>query len=123
MNILINQHSDMPIYEQIKRQMKQMIIKDELNEHDKLPSVRTLSKELQIGIITVKRAYDDLVKEGLILSIQGKGYYVSKIDKLKIQDSYLEEIKSLMHKINILKKEANIKDTKLKDLWEKERGK
>jgi len=122
MNILINQHSDIPIYEQIKRQMKQMMIKAELNEHDKLPSVRILSKDLQIGIITVKRAYDDLVKEELILSIPGKGYYVSKIDKDKIQHSYLKEIKILIHKIESLKKEADIKDIDLKVLWEKERG-
>ncbi len=123
MNILVNHHSDIPIYEQIKRQMKQMMIKAELNEHDKLPSVRTLSKELQIGIITVKRAYDDLVKEELILSIPGKGYYVSKIDKDKIQHSYLKEIKTLIHKIESLRKEADIKDVELKTLWEKERGK
>jgi len=66
MDLLISMHSDIPIYEQIKDQIKKLIIHQRLKPDEQLPSIRTLAKDLQVGIVTVKRAYDDLVLDGYL---------------------------------------------------------
>lgn len=76
MNININSKSGIPIYEQIERAFKDMIINGELKEGESLPSIRGLAADLRISVITIKRAYEDLEKEGMIYSVQGKGFYV-----------------------------------------------
>lgn len=78
MNILISNSSDKPIYEQITSQIKQMIISGELEAGAMLPSMRTLAKELRISVITTKRAYEDLERDGFIHTIVGKGSYVAE---------------------------------------------
>ncbi len=76
MNIILSNYSDRPIYEQITEQIKSLIIKGELVEAELLPSIRVLAKELQISVITTKRAYDELEKDGYIVSVPGKGSFV-----------------------------------------------
>ena len=76
MNININSKSGIPIYEQIERAFKDMILSGELKEGESLPSIRGLAADLRISVITIKRAYEDLEKEGMIYSVQGKGFYV-----------------------------------------------
>ena len=76
MNININSKSGIPIYEQIERAFKDMIISGELKEGESLPSIRGLAADLRISVITIKRAYEDLEKEGMIYSVQGQGFYV-----------------------------------------------
>ena len=76
MNIILSNYSDKPIYEQITEQIKSLIIKGELVEAELLPSIRVLAKELQISVITTKRAYDELEKDGYIVSVPGKGSFV-----------------------------------------------
>jgi len=76
LNININSKSGIPIYEQIERAFKDMIISGELKEGESLPSIRGLAADLRISVITIKRAYEDLEKEGMIYSVQGKGFYV-----------------------------------------------
>lgn len=76
MQISISGMSSLAIYEQIMNQIKDGIIKKKLLPGDMLPSIRTLAKDLQISVITTKRAYDELEKEGLIKSLAGKGFYV-----------------------------------------------
>ena len=77
MHILISNSSDDPIYEQIRRQIKAQIISGELAEGDSLPSIRRLAQELQISVITTKRAYDELEREGLLDTVGGKGTFVA----------------------------------------------
>ncbi|MDE5780920.1 MAG: GntR family transcriptional regulator [Lachnospiraceae bacterium] len=77
LNIKIKNNVDKPIYEQIIIQIKNSIISGELQQKEMLPSIRTLAKELQISVITTKRAYEELEKEGLIYGIAGKGFFVS----------------------------------------------
>lgn len=77
MNIIISNSSDKPIYEQITSQIKQMIITGELQPGDQLPSMRMLAKELRISVITTKRAYEDLERDGFIHTVVGKGSYVA----------------------------------------------
>ena len=80
MNINVQTKSGLPIYEQIERQIKDMIIAGVLKEGEMLPSIRTLAADSKISVITVKRAYEDLEKEGMIYSVQGKGFYVDNPD-------------------------------------------
>lgn len=101
MRIIISNSSDKPIYEQISSQIKSMIIKGELDVSEALPSIRGLARDLQISVITTKRAYDELEKEGFIETMQGKGSYVAmqnkelmKEKKLKIiEDKLIEVVK------------------------------
>ena len=78
MNLLISNASDKPIYEQITSQMKQAIINGELEAGSLLPSMRMLAKELRISVITTKRAYEDLERDGFIYTVIGKGSYVAE---------------------------------------------
>lgn len=99
MRIIITNSSNEPIYEQIMNQVKVLIFKGELKEGQLLPSIRSLAKDLQISVITTKRAYDELEKEGFVEIIPGKGSYVAlqnteilKEQKIKIIEAKLNEI-------------------------------
>jgi GntR family transcriptional regulator len=81
MKIIISNFAQEPIYEQIVAQMKDAIMRGELAEAEALPSIRNLAKELQISVITTKRAYDELEKEGFIVTVPGKGSYVAAQNK------------------------------------------
>jgi GntR family transcriptional regulator len=81
MKIIISNSSPDPIYEQIKKQIKSQIISGELDEGQTLPSIRKLAKELQISVITTKRAYEDLEREGFIDTVTGKGSFVAAQNK------------------------------------------
>ena len=80
-SISISQSSPRPIYEQIEDRFRSLIIAGELNEGDELPSIRALAQDLRVSVITVKRAYDELVAAGFLTSVQGKGCYVSVKNK------------------------------------------
>ena len=80
MNINVQTKSGLPIYEQIERQIKDIIVSGVLKEGEMLPSIRTLAADSKISVITVKRAYEDLEQEGMIYSVQGKGFYVDNPD-------------------------------------------
>ncbi|MCR5249892.1 MAG: GntR family transcriptional regulator [Lachnospiraceae bacterium] len=90
MNIKIMTKSGLPIYEQIERQIKDLIVSGEWKEGDALPSIRALAADLKISVITIKRAYEDLEKEGMIYSVQGKGFFVDDPDL-----QYMQEKKTL----------------------------
>ena len=81
MRIIINNNSMIPIYEQVVSQIKSNIINGELKEGDILPSVRTLSAELKISALTVKKAYDFLETEGFVTTVHGKGTFVNAADR------------------------------------------
>ncbi|MBE5929489.1 MAG: GntR family transcriptional regulator [Lachnospiraceae bacterium] len=76
MQFVVSGQSTLPIYEQIIGQVKTAIVAGEVKPGDMLPSIRALAKDLQISVITTKRAYEELEKEGLIYSVSGKGFYV-----------------------------------------------
>ena len=76
MQFVVSGQSTLPIYEQIIGQVKTAIVSGEIKQGDMLPSIRSLAKDLQISVITTKRAYEELEKEGLIYSVSGKGFYV-----------------------------------------------
>lgn len=87
MNIVISNYSDKPIYDQIAEQIKNLIINGELAEAELLPSIRNLAKGLQISVITTKRAYEELEREGYIVSVPGKGSFVGAQNKELLKEA------------------------------------
>ncbi|MGX7108031.1 GntR family transcriptional regulator [Facklamia miroungae] len=99
MNILISKLNPKPIYEQIKEQIIQAILNGDVNEGDLLPSVRGLAKDLKISVITTKRAYEDLEREGYVTSVVGKGTYIAQQDRDFIRRKYLKRMEELTKKL------------------------
>ncbi|AFQ43358.1 GntR family transcriptional regulator [Desulfosporosinus meridiei] len=92
MKIIVSNRSGVPIYEQIKAQIKEAIFSGELQEDDLLPSIRQLAKDLKISVITTTRAYNDLEEEGFIVSVQGKGCYVLPQNKEMARENALRKV-------------------------------
>lgn len=99
MNIIISNNSDNPIYEQIKEQIKNQILNGKLKEGDMLPSMRLLAKELRISIITTKRAYEELERDGYIESFTGKGSFVKSVNKEMLRENIVYEIEELFEQV------------------------
>ena len=98
MDIIINNSSGIPIYEQIYNQLKSLIVTGKLKEGEALPSMRLLAKELRISVITTKRAYEELERDGLIETITGKGSFVGKQNIEVIREEYLKETEDYLNK-------------------------
>lgn len=96
LDIIIKNASDQPIYEQIYTQLKHHIISGQLQEGDALPSIRGLAKDLKISVITTKRAYDELEKEGFIYTVAGKGCFVAEQNLQLIRENHLKQLESLL---------------------------
>lgn len=92
LKIIVSNRSGVPIYEQIKAQIKEAVFSGELREDDLLPSIRQLAKDLKISVITTTRAYSDLEEEGFIVSVQGKGCYVLPQNKEMARENTLRKI-------------------------------
>lgn len=92
MNIIISNNGGRPIYEQIVDQVKALIIGGTLKEGDMLPSMRLLAKELRISVITTKRAYEELEREGFIVSRTGKGSFVAGANAELVREAQLQKI-------------------------------
>lgn len=92
MKIIISNDSGIPIYEQIKNQIKAQIVAGELRADEALPGMRTLASDLKVSVITTKRAYNDLEQEGYIYSMPGKGSFVKKLNEEVVRENALAEI-------------------------------
>lgn len=102
MKIKISNLSSMPIYQQIASEIRNKILSNELMSNTQLPSIRALSKELEVGIITIKKAYEVLLQENLIYSKGAVGYFVNEINREEIllikKGEYLKEIEKVFEK-------------------------
>ncbi|AYO31491.1 GntR family transcriptional regulator [Biomaibacter acetigenes] len=98
MKIIISNSSNNPIYEQIAEQIKNQILTGELSPGDSLPSIRNLAKELQISVITTKRAYEELEREGFIETVGGKGSFVSGENKELLREKRLKMLEEKLEK-------------------------
>lgn len=102
MEIKISNLSSVPIYQQVATQIKSNILNGSLKNNDQLPSIRSLAKELEVGIITVKKSYEVLLQEELIYSKGAVGYFVNDIDLDTVltikKEEYLDELKSIIDK-------------------------
>ena len=119
MNIIIDNSSGEPIYEQIINQIKNMVIKGEFKEGDLLPSMRFLAKELKISVITTKRAYEELEKAGVIETIVGRGSFVTKKNIESIKKEHLKNIEEMLKKTVDMAKINNISCETLKEFIER----
>lgn len=111
MKIILINGSAVPLYEQIKNEVKENILKNKVSEGQQLPSVRTLSKDLKVSILTVKKAYDELEEEGFVESRQGLGTFVagkdSEVKREELQkklEEHLQEAINLSIQLNLDKK-------------------
>ena len=96
MNVIVSNASDKPIYEQIYSQIKGAILRGEAKEGDALPSIRALAKELRISVITTKRAYEELEREGFIVTQPGRGSFVAGKNLELIREEHLRQLEELL---------------------------
>lgn len=118
MNIIITNSSMVPIYEQIVEQIKTLIRRGELVENDVLPSVRTLSKELKISALTVKKAYDNLEEEGFVVTVHGKGTYVAAANTELLLEEQKKEVENDLELAVQKAKRYGISDEDIRSLFE-----
>ncbi len=110
MNLFIDNKSGSPIYEQIYTQIKSQIISGALQEDDPLPSIRNLAKDLRISVITTKRAYDELEKEGFIYTVAAKGCFVAPKNTELLREENLKKIEEHIEKIMQLSTACNLSE-------------
>lgn len=115
MNIVISNKDDRPIYEQIVSQFKEMIISGKLKSGEALPSIRALAKDLRISVITTKRAYEELERDGFIETVAGKGSFVAEQNTEAIKE---EKLKSIEKQMLDIRREAELCGIDLKTLTE-----
>lgn len=108
MEIIISNSSNVPIYEQIKEQIKNKILIGELKKNELLPSIRSLARDLKISVITTKNAYIELEKEGYVKTIPSKGIYVSDKNSEIIREQELKKIEDLLDNAITIAKLNNI---------------
>ncbi|MEO1816547.1 MAG: GntR family transcriptional regulator [Acetobacterium sp.] len=118
MNIVISNSSDKPIYEQIAQQIKKMIISGELSPGEALPSMRFLAKELRISVITTKRAYSDLERDGFIETVTGKGSFVANQNLSFIREEQLRLAEEFLQKAVDVARSSDISWAELSELLE-----
>lgn len=116
MKIVISNAAEEPIYEQICRQIKSQIIAGELKEGDGLPSIRRLATELQISVITTKRAYDELEKEGFIDTVSGKGCFVAMQNKELLREKRIKSVEEMMMDVVDVAHKLGITLSELKEM-------
>jgi GntR family transcriptional regulator len=116
LKIVISNKSDLPIYEQIKEQIKAAIICDEIKESEMLPSIRSLACDLKISVITTMRAYNELEAEGFIVTMQGKGCFVLPKNTEHIREQKLKEIESRFTQAISCGKAIKLTDNELKEI-------
>ncbi|MDR1674133.1 MAG: GntR family transcriptional regulator [Oscillospiraceae bacterium] len=122
MKIVVSNRSGVPIYEQIKTQIKEAIFSGQLLEDELLPSIRGLAKELKISVITTTRAYSDLEEEGFVVNVQGKGCYVLPRNTELARENAMHKVEdSLLNAITSAKADGISKEEVgklLNILWE-----
>lgn len=99
MKIIISNSSSVPIYEQIKETIINQILTNELKEDEMLPSIRTLAQDIRISVMTIKKAYDELEKEGYIITKHGKGSFVAPKNTELVLENAKKDIEKYMNKI------------------------
>lgn len=99
MNIVVSLLSQVPIYEQIQSQIKELILTGKLKPGEQLPSIRLLAKDLKVSVITVKRAYEELEREGIIATLHGRGCFITDVNIDKIREINMNTIRERLDEI------------------------
>ena len=116
MDIIIRNSGGIPIYDQITRQVKGLILRGELREGEALPSMRLLAKELRISVITTKRAYEELERDGFIISQTGKGSFVAGTNVELVREAQLQKIEQQLMQAVETAHISNISLTELQEM-------
>ena len=118
MKLIVNGSSMVPIYEQIVDQIKAMIVSGELKPDDILPSVRSLSRDLKISALTVKKAYDTLEAEGFTVSVHGKGTYVMAANQETLMEEQRRDVEADLEMAIQKGRRCGLKDEEIREMVE-----
>lgn len=113
MHIVLSNSSALPIYEQIKEQVKAQILSGELYENEMLPSLRQLAKDLKISVLTTTRAYNELEEEGYITSRQGKGFFVMPSGSDLLKEQLIKEVENGLNNAIVAARRASMTEEEL----------
>lgn len=113
MKIILKNNSDVPIYEQIEEQVKKAVLEGKIMENEQLPSIRQLARDLKISVITTTRAYTDLMEEGYIVSVVGKGYFVAQRNNELLRERMLCEMEECLEKAVVSGRNAGLSDNEI----------
>jgi GntR family transcriptional regulator len=116
MDIIISNAGDKPIYEQITSQIKAMVLNGKLSEGEALPSMRLLAKELRISVITTKRAYEDLERDGFVETVPGRGSFVARKNLEFVREEHLRMIEEKLQEAADLAKTAGVSREELAEM-------
>ena len=116
MYIVLSNSSDLPIYEQIKEQVKTQILSGELSENEMLPSLRQFAKDLKISVLTTTRAYNELEEEGFITSRQGKGFFVMPRGSDLLREQLIKDVETNLNNAILSAQRASMTDDELVQL-------
>ena len=116
MYIVLSNSSDLPIYEQIKEQVKTQILSGELSENEMVPSLRQLAKDLKISVLTTTRAYNELEEEGFITSRQGKGFFVMPRGSDLLREQLIKDVETNLNNAILSAQRASMTDDELVQL-------
>ena len=117
MQLYIDNRSGAPIYDQIYSQIKDAIVSGQVAAGEALPSIRALAKDLRISVITTKRAYDELEREGFIDTLPGKGCFVAERSAELLQEENLRKIEGYMQEIRRLAATCGLTEDELAEIW------
>lgn len=117
MNLIISNASGQPIYEQIYAQIKAEILRGTLREGDALPSIRALAKDLRISVITTKRAYDELERDGYIYTVAAKGCYVAERNAELVREEHLRQLETHLRAASELSALCTLSDEEVFELY------
>lgn len=117
MKLIISNSSSIPIYEQIKNTIINQILTDELKENEALPSIRNLAQDIRISVMTIKKAYDELEREGYIKTVHGKGSFVASKNTELVKEQANKDIENYMVKIIDIASRFNIKKEDIIDTF------
>lgn len=118
MHIVLSNGFNLPIYEQIKEQVKAQIFSGELVENEMLPSLRQLAKDLKISVLTTTRAYNELEEEGFISSRQGKGFFVMSSDSELLREQLIKDVETNLNNAILSAQRASMTEDELVQLLE-----
>lgn len=117
MKMIISNSSSVPIYEQIKKTIINQILEGELKEEELLPSIRVLAQDIKISAMTIKKAYDELEKEGYLKSIQGKGTFVAPKNSELVKEQAQKEIEKCIEKIVTISNRFKIDENEVIEMF------
>lgn len=116
MNLIIRNTSGQPLYDQITAQIKALILSGELQAGEMLPSMRVLAKDLRISVITTKRAYEELEREGFVETVPGKGCFVAEANLELIKEENLKQIENHLNACLTLAAQAGVSENELHEM-------